>query len=180
MTAFSKLEKNFGLSSEENLELNSTSRGAVIAVETRDHLSNGVSPKDQRSRKNFLILACFALLVVFSGCQKEPGGNGNNNNNNNFSLDKNVDGKDLTEEYCIKLVRNYWDCNKGAWNEYWINNHCTYQIFDCKQGDEGKILACIQDLFVRGIDVEKSYYRNYILYLAYIDNKLLVNLTVTF
>ena len=27
---------------------------AVIAVETRDHLSNGVSPKDQMSRGNFL------------------------------------------------------------------------------------------------------------------------------
>ena len=27
---------------------------AVIAMETRDHLSNGVSPKDQMSRGNFL------------------------------------------------------------------------------------------------------------------------------
>jgi len=55
MTKFSDLEKNFGLSSEKNVALNSTRQEAVIAVESRDHAkNNGVSPKDQMSRKNKL------------------------------------------------------------------------------------------------------------------------------
>jgi len=55
---------------------NSTSAMAIERsrnMETRDH-SNGVSPKNQRSRGNFLIVVCFALLVAsitFVGCQKD-------------------------------------------------------------------------------------------------------------
>jgi len=65
MTKFSNLEKNFGLSSEENLKLNSTSREAVVAMETRDHLSNGVSLKDQRSRGNKGYLFFFICVLFF-------------------------------------------------------------------------------------------------------------------
>ena len=55
MTEYSKLEKNFGLSSEKNVVLNSTRGDAVIAVETRDHAkNNGVSPKDQMNRGNII------------------------------------------------------------------------------------------------------------------------------
>jgi len=67
MTKFSSLEKNFGLSSEKNLELNSTSREAVIAVESRDHAkNNGVSPKDQMSRENFCGMRKFLTLSFFT------------------------------------------------------------------------------------------------------------------
>ena len=74
MTKFSNLEKNFGLSSEKNVELNSTSREAVIAVETRDHLSNGVSPKNQRNRGNkgwLLFFICVLLFGTFATYAQE-------------------------------------------------------------------------------------------------------------
>ena len=57
------------------------SKEAVIAVETRDHLSNGVSPKDHTSRRNNLnfsnmrkivtMLVAIAMVFAFSSCQKE-------------------------------------------------------------------------------------------------------------
>jgi len=50
---------------EKSFELNSTSREAVIAMESRDHLSNGVSPKDQMSRGN--IIRAFLILVSVIG-----------------------------------------------------------------------------------------------------------------
>ena len=65
MTKFSNLEKNFGL--------NSASRRAVITMESRYHLSNGVSPKDQTSRGN-KIKGVFLILVAmisfgFNSCK---------------------------------------------------------------------------------------------------------------
>ena len=53
------------------------SKEAVIAVETRDHLSNGVSPKDQMSRGNNLrkVLYCLTVVVIATialiSCNKE-------------------------------------------------------------------------------------------------------------
>ena len=43
---------------------------AVIAVEPRDHFKNGVSPKDQMSRANFImiIFGLFFIGFIFSGC----------------------------------------------------------------------------------------------------------------
>ena len=38
------------------------------AMETRDHLSNGVSPKNQRSRGNFLLII---ILLTFSSCSRQ-------------------------------------------------------------------------------------------------------------
>jgi hypothetical protein len=171
MTKFSKLEKNFELSSEKNLELNSTSREAVIAVESRDHFKNGVSLKDHRSRKNFLILVCFSLLVVFSGCNKENSGNDGNGGTGNVNiLDKNVESNKLTSTLCIKLVREHWDCSMGATyytGQYW------YQ-YGCKDGDRGKVTSTINDFFAGGINTEESYYRDYILFLKCGSAHLLV------
>jgi len=68
MIKFSDLEKNFGLSSERHLELSSTNGEAVIAVESRDHAkNNGVSPKDQMSRRNIIGhgLRNFEIRTVF-------------------------------------------------------------------------------------------------------------------
>ena len=68
MTKFSDLEKNFGLSSEKNVELNLTNGGeAVIAVESRYHAkNNGVSPKDHTSRGNKM-KRVFLILVAIIG-----------------------------------------------------------------------------------------------------------------
>ena len=60
---------------------------AVIAVETRDHLSNGVSPKNQKNRRNFLesikgvdvkffgvcavLLLVGASVLLFYACKKD-------------------------------------------------------------------------------------------------------------
>jgi|GEM_PF-3040133 len=65
MTKFNSLRKNFELSSEKNLKLNSTGKEAVIAVEPRDHAkNNGVSPKDHMSRGNRQIMNC--LIILFT------------------------------------------------------------------------------------------------------------------
>jgi hypothetical protein len=43
-------------------------------METRDHSKNGVSPKNLRSRRNFLMMICFTLFAacfIFSGCKKD-------------------------------------------------------------------------------------------------------------
>jgi len=63
MTRRSNLEKIFGLSSEKNLGLSSTSSEAVIAVATRDHSKNGASPKSNTSRRNIRSLVILFLLV---------------------------------------------------------------------------------------------------------------------
>ena len=46
-------------------------------MESRDHL-NGVSPKNQRSRGNFLMLmtVVLVLMTAFYGCKKDSGGSG--------------------------------------------------------------------------------------------------------
>ncbi len=79
------------------------------------------------------------------------------------NLEKNVVGKDLTVEFCIDLVRNQWDCNMGAVfaNNY---NHIVYE-YGCAQGDMGKVINWINGFFEDGIDLENSYYRNYVLHL---------------
>ena len=44
------------------------------AMESGDHSKNGVSPKNQRSRGNFLMMMCIALLssfFVLTGCKKD-------------------------------------------------------------------------------------------------------------
>ena len=50
-------------------------------METRDHIKNGVSPKNHRSRGNFLRIAGFVLLascIIFNGCKKDDDKNGAN------------------------------------------------------------------------------------------------------
>ncbi len=85
--------------------------------------------------------------------------------NNEIPLEKNVDGSELTEEFCINLVRSYWDCNRGAIYD-WSNESGSYGRlhYGCNQGDEGSIMSDISYFFEKGIDVEKSYYKNYILH----------------
>lgn len=88
--------------------------------------------------------------------------------NDKIKLNKEVKGADLTEAACIELVRNNWDCNNGAIYSY--QNLITtivrgYTKYSCKQGHLGEIMNKISDLFEEGIDTEKSYYRNYTLYL---------------
>ena len=53
------------------------------AMESGDHSKNGVSPKNQRSRGNFLASVCFALLavsIIFCGCSKDKDDNNGNGN----------------------------------------------------------------------------------------------------
>jgi len=61
-------EKNL----EKKLNYDSTRRDAVIAVESGDHLSNGVSSKNQRSRRNLLSLlsTVIALIFTITSCNK--------------------------------------------------------------------------------------------------------------
>jgi len=50
-------------------------------METRDHIKNGVSPKNHRSRGNFLRKTGFVLLascIIFNGCKKDDDKNGAN------------------------------------------------------------------------------------------------------
>ena len=55
-------------------EVNVKREKAVIAVETRDHLSNGVSPKNQISRRNqlkgFVVILIGFTLTIFQSCDK--------------------------------------------------------------------------------------------------------------
>ena len=60
---------------------------AVIAMESRDHLSNGRSSKSQKSRGNiflygnmrkvFLIVVAVLITGIFAACDKESSGDGN-------------------------------------------------------------------------------------------------------
>lgn len=102
--------------------------------------------------KKLILLFLFPLLAI--SCSDED----------NISLSKSVAGSDLTEEWCINLVRDHWDCNKGALYN-WENNNGTYGHSDyaCMQGDEGDIMSKISSLFEQGIDVGESSYKNYIL-----------------
>lgn len=89
-------------------------------------------------------------------------------NNDVNGLDKDIDGNKLTAEFCINLVRNHWDCNVGAKSTY--QNRCDnvvygHAYYSCYQGDMGKVINQINSIFDEGIDTQKSYYRNYILYL---------------
>ena len=44
---------------------------AVTTMDTGNHSINGASSKNHTSRRNFLLMALFALLAVFSGCKKD-------------------------------------------------------------------------------------------------------------
>ena len=41
------------------------------AMESRDHFKNGAGLKSQMIKANILVVVCFALLAVLSGCNKE-------------------------------------------------------------------------------------------------------------
>jgi hypothetical protein len=59
---------------------------AGIAMETSNHSSNGVSPKNQMSRGNFLRKLCFAFLaagIIFAGCGKDNGKDDDNGDDGN-------------------------------------------------------------------------------------------------
>ena len=78
MTKFSNLEKNFELSSERNLELNSTN-GVNGVVEQNPSVT-----KTEFKRTGKLIGLVFvmavALTITFSACGKDSGSNDNSNN----------------------------------------------------------------------------------------------------
>jgi len=84
-----------------------------------------------------------------------------------FKLDRNLSGSELTDSYCIKMVRDYWDCSKGAYFNHSWTGGCYYRRhYDCQSGDRGDLMATIDELFNDGdieIDVSASYYRNYVL-----------------
>ena len=109
---------------DKNFELNSTSREAVIAMETRDHLSNGVSLKDQMSRENinnkvrikkysfFLMLAALIISAAFVACNKDND-NKDDGNNGNEIVDNPaiIEVKDVVngnnEIVTVKVFGNY-------------------------------------------------------------------------
>ena len=103
------------------------------------------------------LLLLLLLPFIFIACGKDK----------NINLDRNLSGSELTDSYCIKMVRDYWDCSKGAfYNHQWTGGCYWRQSYDCKSGDRGDLMATIDDLFNNvGIDVSNSYYRNYILHI---------------
>lgn len=109
--------------------------------------------------KKFTFLLVLVLIVI--SCSKSEDEN---------PLKKNLSGNELTKEFCIDLVRNHWDCNMGAKSTYM--NKCETSVYghtnySCYQGDMGEIINEINYLFDSpgGINKEKCYYKNYILYL---------------
>ena len=106
-------------------------------------------------------------LIGFVACQKDNSPDDNNSNNNSFSLDKNVDGKDLTKDFCINLVQNYWDCSNGAVSIRGTSSGDYITKWDCSiQGAKGYLLNGIDNYFDK-IDREGSYYKYRILTLIF-------------
>ena len=100
-----------------------------------------------------------------------------------FSCEK--DGKDLSEKFCVNLVRNNWSwsCDKGAhWSCSCSDGFYNHRTYTCNQGDEGDIMILISGFFADGIDIENSYYRNHILHLenTYGNGSCKQQLTVSF
>ena len=104
------------------------------------------------------LLLLLLLPFLFIACSKE---------NQSVNLDRNLSGSELTDSYCIKMVRDYWDCSKGAYFNHSWTGGCYYRRhYDCQSGDRGDLMATIDELFNDGdieIDVSASYYRNYVL-----------------
>ena len=165
MTKFRDLGKNFELSSEKSLELNSTSREAVIAVESRDHAkNNGVSPKDHTSRGNKMYLFyVIAYIVVFStvfvACDKD------NDNGNNGGRNSGKTIEDFPPSFAKKLFEN-WDCSqwlKLYYSAQGFNGietmHCI-QTFDCETEIGSNVLY--EDLYEKGYALlsSSSYNQN--------------------
>jgi hypothetical protein len=110
-------------------------------------------------KKIFILLL---LPFLFIACSKEK---------KSVNLDKNLSGSELTETYCIKMVRDYWDCSKGAYYSYTYGSGNYYRRhFDCSSGDRGDLMNFIQGMFEAGIDESNSYYKNYILVLEANDS----------
>jgi hypothetical protein len=100
-------------------------------------------------KKFFIILVASLFVVACSDINKE------------------VEGADLTKEFCIELVRNHWDCSMGAY----YDNSCgtSYQGYGC--GDTGSIINRITNFFDNyTLDRGKSYYKNHVLYIETIPN----------
>lgn len=90
-------------------------------------------------------------------------------NDKSINLDRNLSGSELSDSYCIKMVRDYWDCSKGAFynNQYSTGNYYR-RNYSCQGDDRGDLMSLIDFLFNDErivIDRSKCYYRNYILYI---------------
>ena len=66
------------------------------------------------------------------------------------------------------MVRDYWDCSKGAYYYHSLYNGNYYRRnYGCQGDDRGDLMVVIDDLFNSGIEIDRSrsYYRNYILHI---------------
>ena len=78
------------------------------AMEQRNHFKNGDSPKTHSIRANFIVAVCFALLAVFSGCDK--------NKNDSKSIDKALIGKWALQT--VVIDGTYYSPPFPNWLEY--------------------------------------------------------------
>ena len=106
------------------------------------------------------LILLMLLPFLFIACGEE---------NQSVNLDRNLSGSELTDSYCIKMVRDYWDCSKGAYlNHTYGGGNYYRRHYDCQSGDRGDLMSLIDELFNSEyieIDVSNSYYRNYVLYI---------------
>jgi len=88
------------------------------ALETRDHLKNGASPKSQTSRGNFLRIAYFSLLavsIIFSACKKDN----DDDNNGIMKLEISVEnGKEYSSRIDKVKLFVYGDNNAVVTVDY--------------------------------------------------------------
>jgi hypothetical protein len=61
----------------------------------------------KKSLLSVMVITCTFVLVT---CDKDD----DSNNSDGIDLDVNVEGKDLTLEFCLNLVRNHRHCENGA------------------------------------------------------------------
>jgi len=118
---------------------------------------------------NVFLMSCLLAtsMCFMAGCKKDEDKNAGSNK---INLDKNVDGADLTKDFCMNLVQNYWDCSNGAmWYSTGYNG--LYQwyrgYYGCESGGKGNLLMEIEGFFSEGgkLNTERSYYKYRILYL---------------
>ncbi|MCL2097556.1 MAG: hypothetical protein FWH23_02190 [Bacteroidales bacterium] len=119
--------------------------------------------------KNCIIYFAILLVSLFThSCSK-------------IDLDKHVEGKDLTKEFCIDLVQNHWNCSNlayirrtsGTWNA---------TTYDCRAGAKHDLIQQIKeywDNYPNHLDRERSYYQYRVLYLHWYTG-ITVEITVNF
>ena len=119
--------------------------------------------------------------MAFVACKKESGGSsGSKEDTKTINLDNNVDGANLTKEFCVDLVQNYWDCGKGA-GVCWGRSDGGWGCYKvgCESGGRGDVLIKIEDSFDE-ITREESYYRYRILQLVFDSENCRLTLTIYF